>query len=31
LSEVVGNLEVLEQQGKVARSLRGGRLVFERA
>jgi glyoxylase-like metal-dependent hydrolase (beta-lactamase superfamily II) len=31
LSEVVGNLEVLEQQGKAARSLRNGRIVFERA
>ncbi len=29
LSEVVGNLEVLESQGKVARSERAGRIVFE--
>jgi glyoxylase-like metal-dependent hydrolase (beta-lactamase superfamily II) len=31
LSEVVGNLEVLEQRGTVVRSLRDGRIVFERA
>jgi glyoxylase-like metal-dependent hydrolase (beta-lactamase superfamily II) len=28
LSEVVGNLEVLEEQGKVARSVRDGTIVF---
>ncbi|MGZ6143395.1 MAG: MBL fold metallo-hydrolase, partial [Myxococcales bacterium] len=29
LSEVVGNLEVLEAQGRVARSERAGRILFE--
>ena len=29
LSEVMGNLEVLEEQGRVARSERGGRIRFE--
>jgi glyoxylase-like metal-dependent hydrolase (beta-lactamase superfamily II) len=29
LSEVMGNLEVLEAQGRIARAQRGGRIVFE--